>query len=67
MALERTLVLVKHEIIAYAKEILTELDELGKRKFDKRIGSLSEEIMREHYLIHKDKLFYEAMIKDHVC
>lgn len=63
---ERTFIMIKPDHAHFADEILRELDQYGDRTKTAAVSAVPQEIIEEHYALHRGKNFYSYMIASYV-
>ncbi len=64
-AKERTLIIIKPDAIQrhLAGEIISRFEKKGLKLVAAKFMRISEDLARQHYFIHKDKPFFEGVVK----
>jgi len=62
---ERTLIIIKPDAVQrhLAGEIITRFEKKGFKLVAAKFMQISEDLARRHYAVHKDKPFFESVVK----
>jgi len=62
---ERTLIIIKPDAVQrhLAGEIITRFEKKGFKLVAAKFMQISEDLARRHYVVHKDKPFFESVVK----